>query len=149
MAAAHPFITQDRVRWADVDLVGIMRFSAFTRLVENAEQEMLRSVGLSYAKIFEAPTVWMPRRHLTIEYFSPARIDDALSLVTYVSRLGDTSLTVNVDVRLAQRNTLIAAAAMVVVCVTVVRQPPESSVPSGKPSLSVSRRVGSVSVSGS
>jgi len=119
MATPQPFIAQDRVRWADVDLVGIMRFSAFTRLVENAEQEMLRSVGLSYAKIFDAPTVWMPRRHLAIEYFSPARIDDALSLVTYVSRLGETSLTVNVDVRLAQRNTLVAAAAMVVVCVTV------------------------------
>ena len=119
MAAARPFIMQDRVRWADVDLVGIMRFSAFTRLVENAEQEMLRAVGLSYAAIFEAPTVWMPRRHLAIEYFAPARIDDELSMVTYVSRLGDTSLTVNVDVRLAQRNTLVAAAAMVVVCVTV------------------------------
>ena len=114
MATPQPFLSQDRVRWADVDLVGIMRFSAFTRLVENGEQEMLRAVGLSYAKIFDAPTVWMPRRHLTIEYFSPARIDDALTLVTYVSRMGDTSLTVNVDVRLAQRNTLIAAAAMVV-----------------------------------
>ncbi len=119
MAAVQPFISQDRVRWSDVDLVGIMRFSAFTRLVENAEQELLRAAGLSYARIFDAPTVWMPRRHLSIEYFSPARIDDALTLVTYVSRLGDTSLTLNVDVRSSPRNTLIASAAMVVVCVTV------------------------------
>lgn len=119
MAAAQPFVSQDRVRWADVDLVGIMRFSAFTRLVENAEQELLRAVGLSYAHIFDAPTVWMPRRHLAIEYFSPARIDDALTLVTYVSRLGDTSLTLNVDVRSSPRNTLIASAAVVIVCVTV------------------------------
>ncbi len=119
MAAAQPFISHDRVRWADVDLVGIMRFSAFTRLVENAEQDMLRAAGMPYEKIFEAPSVWMPRRHLTIEYFSPARIDDALQLVTYVSRLGDTSLTVNVDVRSLPRHTLVATAAMVVVCVTV------------------------------
>ncbi len=96
-----------------------MRFSAFTRLLENAEQDMLRAAGLPYEKIFDGPSVWMPRRHLSIEYFSPARIDDALQLVTYVSRLGDTSLTVNVDVRSSPRNTLVASAAMVVVCVTV------------------------------
>lgn len=113
-----PFLAFDRVRWADVDLIGIMRFSAFTRLIELAEQELLREAGLAYDKIFDAPTVIMPRRHLSIEYFSPARIDDALTLVTYVSRLGDTSLTINVDVRSTTRWTLIATSAMVVVCVS-------------------------------
>lgn len=119
MTSPTPFLAFDRVRWADVDLVGIMRFSAFTRLVELAEQELLREAGLSYDKIFDAPTIYMPRRHLGIDYFSPARIDDPLTLVTYVSRLGDTSLTLNVDVRSTTRWTLIASATMVVVCVTV------------------------------
>ena len=109
---------QDRVRWADVDQIRIMRFSAFTRLVENAEQELLRAAGLPYGEIFEGATIWMPRRHLAIEYMAPARLDDALSLVTYVSRLGDTSLTLNADVWLAERGVLVAGAAMVVVCVT-------------------------------
>lgn len=118
MTRALPFLAHDRVRWADVDLVGIMRFSAFTRLIELAEQEMLREAGLPFSKIFDDPTVWMPRRHLAIDYFAPARIDDALTLVTYVSRIGDTSLTVNVDVRSTAGWTLIATAEMVVVCVT-------------------------------
>ena len=119
MTASQPFVMQDRVRWADVDLVSIMRFSAFTRLVEVAEQELMRDAGFSFKEAFDAPTVWMPRRHLSIDYFAPARIDDALTLVTYVSRLGDTSATFNVDVRLTERDVLIAAAAMVVVCVSV------------------------------
>jgi len=110
---------QERVRWADVDLVGIMRFSAFTRLVELAEQELFRDAGLPYHGAFDAPTVWMPRRHLSIEYFAPARIDDALTLVTYVSRIGETSMTMNVDVRASESWGLVASAAMVVVCVTV------------------------------
>lgn len=118
MTRNQPFLAYDRVRWADVDLVGIMRFSAFTRLIELAEQEMLREAGLPFEKIFDPPTIWMPRRHLSIEYFAPARIDDALTLVTHVSRIGDTSLTLNVDVRLTNGWTLVAAAAMVVVCVT-------------------------------
>jgi YbgC/YbaW family acyl-CoA thioester hydrolase len=114
----RPFLAYDRVRWADVDLVAIMRFSAFTRLVELAEQEMLREAGLSYATIFDAPEIYMPRRHFSVEYFAPARLDDELALVTYVSRLGETSLTLNVDVRSRTRWTLVASAAMVVVCVT-------------------------------
>lgn len=117
METTAPFLVLERVRWADVDLVGIMRFSAVTRLVELAEQEMLRAAGLPYGEILNAPQIWMPRRHLEIEYFSPARLDDELALVTYVSRLGDTSLTVNVDVRQHATGQLVATAAMVVVCV--------------------------------
>lgn len=119
MTASRPFVTHERVRWADVDLVSIMRFSAFTRLVEMAEQELLRAAGLPYATLFDNPSIWMPRRRLEIDYFAPARIDDELALVTYVSRMGETSLTLQVDVRHATRHTLVAAATMVVVCVTV------------------------------
>lgn len=119
MTAPQPFVTYERVRWADVDLVSIMRFSAFTRLVEVAEQELLRAAGLPYATLFDHPRLWMPRRRLEIDYFAPARLDDELALVTYVSRMGDSSLTMQVDVRHATRQSLIAAATMVVVCVTV------------------------------
>ena len=84
-----------------------------------AEQELLRAAGLPYATLFDAPRIWMPRRRLEIDYIAPARLDDDLALVTYVSRMGDTSLTLQVDVRNAASQTLIAAATMVVVCVTV------------------------------
>ena len=64
MTAPRPFVTHERVRWADVDLVSIMRFSAFTRLIEIAEQELLRAAGLPYAELFDNPRLWMPRRRL-------------------------------------------------------------------------------------
>lgn len=114
----RPFVCTDRVRWADVDLVGIMRFSAVTRFLEMAEQEMLRAAGLPYSFIFEAPEVWMPRRHLTMEYLSPARIDDLLQMVIWVNRLGDTSLTLSMDLR-QDDGRLVATVSLVVVCVTV------------------------------
>lgn len=114
----RPFVLEERVRWADVDLVGIMRFSAFTRLVELAEQELSRAAGLPYRDMFVAPEVWMPRRALAIEYFAPVRIDELLALHAYVSRMGDTSLTFAVDVYAVERGLLAAAASMTVVCVT-------------------------------
>jgi YbgC/YbaW family acyl-CoA thioester hydrolase len=107
-----------RIRWADVDLVGIMRFSAVTRFIEMAEQELLREAGLPFGDLFSPPAVWMPRRHLSIDYLAPARIDDALTVRAWVSRMGDTSLTLAVE--LAQPDgRLVARTALVVVCVTV------------------------------
>ena len=119
MPPAHPFVVSDRVRWADVDFVRIMRFSAFTRLIEVAEQELMRAVAMPYTAIFDAPAIYLPRRHLDIEYFAPVRLDDELSLVIFVSRVGDSSLTFTVDVRTATGWTLAATATMVVVCVDV------------------------------
>lgn len=114
----RPFVSSDRVRWADVDLVGIMRFSAFTRLVENAEQDLSREAGLGYQEVMDNPSVWMPRKKLTIEYMVPARIDDELRLVTYVSRVGESSVVINVDVMTADFSQLCAAAEMVTVSVS-------------------------------
>ena len=112
-----PFVCAERVRWADVDLVGIMRFSAFTRFVEFGEQELLRAAGLPYSLIFDAPDVWLPRRALSIEYFAPVRIDDLVELSCYVSHTGDSSLTLAFDMR-TTAGTLVASAAMTVVAVT-------------------------------
>ena len=117
MTHTRPFLAFDRVRWADVDLVGIMRFSAFTRLIELAEQELMREAGLPYSEFLNEPPIWLPRRHLEVDYFAPVRIDDELTLVTYVSRIGDTSVTINLDVR-TKGWTLAATASMVIVCVT-------------------------------
>lgn len=117
-ASPRPNISAERVRWADVDLVGIMRFSAVTRLVENGEQELWREAGFPYAQVMQNPDTWMPRRNLNIEYTAPARIDDPLALVTYVSRLGDSSLTFNVEVMSDDFTKLYASATVVTVCVS-------------------------------
>lgn len=117
-APSSPFRCSDRVRWADVDLVGIMRFSAVTRFLEMAEQELLRAAGLPYALIFENPEIWMPRRHLAVDYLMPARIDDLLTMVIWVSRLGDSSLTLAMDLR-REDGRSVAKVSLVIVCVAV------------------------------
>lgn len=116
---SSPFVTRERVRWADVDLVGIMRYSAFTRLIEFADQEMFRAAGMPYAFIMDQPQYWLPRRQLTIEYHEPVAIDVELAIVSYITRLGETSITFAFDVRRADNWALVASATMVVVCVTV------------------------------
>jgi acyl-CoA thioester hydrolase len=114
---ARPHVAVERIRWADVDLVGIARFSAFTRFVEYAEQEWMRDAGLPYDRFFGAPDFILPRRQLALEYLAPSRLDDALATVTYVPRVGETSLTIAVDLYGVATDDLRVAASMVVVCV--------------------------------
>lgn len=113
-----PFRFTERIRWADVDLVGIMRFSAVTRFIEMAEQELLRDAGMPFSTLFDPAPVWMPRRHLAIEYLAPARIDDLLTIDVWVSRLGETSLTLSCELLLPDGR-VVARTALVIVCVTV------------------------------
>lgn len=115
--SGSPFRFTERVRWADVDLVGIMRFSAVTRFIEMAEQELLRDAGMPFSGLFGPDTVWMPRRHLAIEYLAPARIDDLLTVEVWVSKMGTTSMTLSCELLLPDER-VVARAAMVVVCVT-------------------------------
>ncbi|MBC8086237.1 MAG: acyl-CoA thioesterase [Phycisphaerae bacterium] len=117
-ASSQPNISYERVRWSDVDLVGIMRFSAFTRLVEHGEQELWRQARLPYSEAMGNPEYWMPRRSLHIDYTAPARLDAPLALVTYVTRLGDSSLTFNVEVMSGDLTRLYALASVVTVCVS-------------------------------
>jgi YbgC/YbaW family acyl-CoA thioester hydrolase len=107
----------ERVRWADVDLVGIMRYSAYTRILEAAESELFRAIGFPYDAVFDGFDVWLPRKLMTVEYHAPARLDDELLVHTHVSRIGTTSLTMRFDVRGTAPHTRYASAVLVMVCV--------------------------------
>lgn len=116
--ASRPFRCTDRVRWADVDLVGIMRYSAVTRFLDTAEQELLREAGLPYGDIYDTtPDIWMPRRHLAIEYLSPARIDDLLHMILWITRLGESSMSFVMELR-QDDGRPVAVVNLVAVCVT-------------------------------
>ena len=112
-----PFTTSDFVRWADVDLAGIMRYDAYLRLVDVAETDFFRSIGAPIGALAERLGVWLPRKVVRLEYHAPSRLDDALRLEVYVSRLGRTSLTLNVDASDPANGAPKASVEMVLVCV--------------------------------
>ena len=64
-----------------------------------------------------------------IDYFAPARLDDQITLATYFSKIGRTSVTLNIDLFRDDRRTLIGAAYLVLVCVNIALEktelPPE------------------------
>jgi YbgC/YbaW family acyl-CoA thioester hydrolase len=116
----------DRVRWADVDVVGIMRYSAYPRLFEAAELDLFRAAGVPYALLAERFALWLPRKVMSVEYHAPARLDEELAIATSVSRIGTTALTMRFEVSSGDRTTRLATGELVMVCVgraDFVKQP--------------------------
>jgi acyl-CoA thioester hydrolase len=117
MTAKAPFVTSDYIRWEDIDLAGIARYSAYTRFLDIAETDLYRSLGMPLSKLHAHYKVWLPRKVMHIEYFAPARLDEQVVLAAYFSNIGRTSVTLNVDLFRPDRKTLLAAAHLVLVCV--------------------------------
>ena len=117
-AAPAPFVLSEYVRWGDIDLAGIICYGAYLRFSELAESEIFRAAGLPFSEMFERFDVWLPRKVMHAEFHAPARLDDRLRVVTYFSKLGATSITINFDVMNADAGVLHAATHQVLVCVS-------------------------------
>lgn len=112
----QPFAIEEYVRWSDVDHAGIIFYGSYVRFFEIAETEMFRAAGLPYSAFFEQLGLWLPRAHFDCDFMYPARLDDRLRVVAYISRFGTTSLTLHFDVWHLDARRLAAAAREVLVC---------------------------------
>jgi acyl-CoA thioester hydrolase len=117
-AASTPFVLTEYVRWGDIDLAGIICYGAYLRFSELAESEVFRAAGLPFSEMFEKYDVWLPRKVMHAEFESPARLDEQLRVVTYFSKLGRTSLTINCDMMDEEARLLHATTHQVLVCVS-------------------------------
>ncbi len=129
MTAKTPFVTTEHIRWEDIDLAGIARYGSYTRFLDVAETDLYRSLGTPLSVLHAQYKLWLPRKVMHIDYFSPARLDDEITIAAYFSNIGRTSVTLNVDLLRDDRKTLIAAAQLVLVCVNLAMEkiplPPE------------------------
>src|SRR6476659_4552820 len=87
------FITTRRVEFSDTDAAGIVHFVAFFRMMEQAEHELLRSVGLSVIMHDSAGTISWPRVGAKCEFTAAARFEDVLEIEVQIARLGKRSVT--------------------------------------------------------
>lgn len=117
MTSPLPFRTTERVRFEDVDLVGIMRYSASTRFLDVAEAELFRAAGMTVPEVVERLGVLLPRKVLHVEYQAPARWDDLLELHAGVTHVGRTSIRLDVELRGTGGSPLHVQAYVVLVCV--------------------------------
>ncbi|MGB7157785.1 MAG: thioesterase family protein [Tepidisphaeraceae bacterium] len=94
---ATPFSIHRRVQFAETDMAGIAHFANFLRWMEEAEHALFRSVGLSVAMHHEGSEISWPRVSVGCEYFQPVRFEDELDLRLRIVKIGEKSLSMEVD----------------------------------------------------
>ena len=114
---AFPFAVQERVRWSDCDPLGIIYYGTYIRFFETAEHEMFRQAGLPYELMRVERQVQLPRKAFSVEFHSPAQMDELLEIRVGVSRIGETSLTLRFEAFRARDLVHRASATLTVVCV--------------------------------
>lgn len=112
-----PVIRSEFVLWSDVDPVNITRYDAYVRMIEFGEDALFRAAGLTIPIIADRWDIWLPRKLMHVDYHSPSRLAELVTVATYLSRVGETAVTLNVDVLDGSGARLHASAHLVLVCV--------------------------------
>ncbi len=84
---------RERVRWRDVDVMGVVHYANYLRFMENAENEFFRALGFPYGRIADELGVWIARVHLECDYHAPAKLDDEITCRAQLQKIGGSSMT--------------------------------------------------------
>lgn len=84
-----------RVYFEDTDLSGVVYHANYLRFMERARSDMLRCAGIDQRAVHEAGEGVYVVRDLAIRYVAPARLDDALCVVSRVMRVRAASVDIH------------------------------------------------------
>ena len=121
------FVTTRRVEFSDTDAAGMMHFVAFFRMMEQAEHDLLRSVGLSVVMHDAAGKISWPRVSATCDFQSAARFEDVLEIEVSIRRIGAKSVTY--AHRFLRGGQVLATGQITAVCCRLRSDAPPESLP--------------------
>jgi acyl-CoA thioester hydrolase len=81
-----------RVYYEDTDAGGIVFYANYLKFFERARTEWLRACGIDQQKLAESEGIVFVVRRTSVEYTSPARLDDVVRIVSRIERLGRASV---------------------------------------------------------
>ncbi|MEX2185990.1 MAG: thioesterase family protein [Pirellulales bacterium] len=86
------FRTQRRIEFADTDAAGIAHFSRYFCLMEEAEHEFLRSLGLSVLLGDDDGPISFPRVRAACDFRVALRFEDVADIDVQIEKIGRTSV---------------------------------------------------------
>ncbi|KAF1052966.1 MAG: Acyl-CoA thioesterase YbgC [Burkholderia gladioli] len=90
--AAPPFVWPVRVYYEDTDAGGIVFYANYLKFFERARTEWLRACGIDQRRLGDETGAVFVVRSAALDYRSPARLDDLLTIVSRIEKLGRASL---------------------------------------------------------
>ncbi|HEX3882321.1 MAG TPA: tol-pal system-associated acyl-CoA thioesterase [Stellaceae bacterium] len=107
----HPI----RVYYEDTDAAGIVYHANYLKFAERGRTEFLRSLGHSHTSARAESGIAFVVRRCTADFLVPARLDDALAVVTSVIAVRGALLTLRQEIR--RDDVLVAAIDIDVACI--------------------------------
>ena len=89
-----PFSFPIRVYWEDTDAGGVVYHGSYVRFLERARTEWLRAGGVGQQDLRAAEDVVLAIRDMTLDFRSPARLDDELQVSVAMTERRAASLLV-------------------------------------------------------
>ena len=80
-----------RIYYQDTDAGGIVYHSNYLNFAERARSEMMYEMGISNKILLDRGIAFVIR-HADLEYLSPARLEDQLTLITKVDEIKNASM---------------------------------------------------------
>ena len=87
-----------RVRWAEVDLQGVVFNGHYLTYCDVCITEYWRALGLAYPHDFVSTGADLYVRKATVEYRAPAVYDDELEVCGRIATIGNSSVRFRVDI---------------------------------------------------
>jgi acyl-CoA thioester hydrolase len=103
-----------RVRYPEVDQMGVVHHSRFFQYFEMGRVELLRASGMSYADLEKTGVLFVVVK-VECRYKSPARYDDELTLTTRIAR--STHVRIDHEYVLRRDQTVLAEGKTTIACV--------------------------------
>ena len=89
-----------RVFYEDTDFTNVVYYANYLRFLERARSSFFRLAGVSHAELLEKEVpVGFAIRKITVDYIKPARIDDALLVMTSYDKYKGARLWVSQEIR--------------------------------------------------
>jgi acyl-CoA thioester hydrolase len=88
-----------RVYYEDTDAAGIVYYANYLHFAERGRTEMLRLMGVDHPAFMGETATHFAVRACTVDYLSPARLDDALEVHTRAIKIGGASLRLAQTIR--------------------------------------------------
>ncbi|MDD1795352.1 tol-pal system-associated acyl-CoA thioesterase [Enterovibrio sp. ZSDZ42] len=124
MSTSPPFSWPIRVYYEDTDTGGLVYHANYIKYFERARTELLRSIGVNQQTLFEENTAFVVR-HMDMDFFKGATLDEALTVQTMVSELRRVSMTFCQDL-VNSNGDVLCRATVKVACIDSEKKKPKS-----------------------
>lgn len=111
-----------RVYYEDTDAGGVVYHARYLHFFERARTEYLRKLGFSQSMLMQAWDIAFVVKTISIDFLSPARLDDALQVKTTIAEIRRASLVFTQHLVLGEK--VLCQANISVACVALSQMKP-------------------------